>query len=76
MLRRFHGTTAMEGLGSRVIRFHQMFFPLLPTSKPAAQDDGLVSDDGGVSTSQADAISSTQETNLTDDSPDFGDIMP
>jgi len=43
---------------------------------PAAPDQGLVSNDAGDAVSQADAISSIQETNLTSDSPDLGDILP
>ena len=43
---------------------------------PSAADQGLVSDDTGTVAAQADAISGTQETNLTSDSPDLGDILP
>jgi len=43
---------------------------------PAAPDQGLVSDDAGDLAAQADALTSVQETNLTSDSPDFGDILP
>jgi len=43
---------------------------------PASPDQGLVSDDVGNAVDQADAINTTQETNLTADSPDLGDILP
>jgi len=43
---------------------------------PAAQDQGLVTDNAGDAVAQAETFNATQETNSPPDSEDFGDIMP